>query len=60
MGCSHRSAGIQAKEVSFVNILEEDMPGSERDVQWGTENGALVVDLDMRGFEIKTLKVVVS
>lgn len=36
------------------------MPGSERDVKWDSEGGSLVVDLDIRGFEIKTLKVVVQ
>jgi hypothetical protein len=35
------------------------MPGSERDVKWSSEDESLVVDLDVRGFEIKTLKVVV-
>jgi hypothetical protein len=36
------------------------MPGSERDVKWSSEAGSLVIDLDVRGFEIKTLKVVVE
>ncbi|KAJ9125451.1 hypothetical protein QFC22_000412 [Naganishia vaughanmartiniae] len=53
-------AGVRAKEVSYVNILEEDMPGTERDVKWSSEDGTLVVDLDVRGFEIKTLKVLVE
>jgi hypothetical protein len=43
--------------LEWVNILEEPML-SDSEVVWKDVGGNIEVDLNMRGFEIKTLKVV--
>jgi len=47
--------------MAYVDILEDPLPGNESQVSWKQSPTAGVeVDLDMRGFEIKTLKVTVA
>lgn len=43
--------------MALVNLLEELMPEGERDVEWKSGSQGLEIDLDLRGFEIKTIKV---
>ncbi len=46
--------------MSCVNILEEPMPEGEAAVEWTLIDGAARIELDLRAFEIKTLRVVIQ
>jgi len=47
--------------MTYVDILEDAMPGTESEVSWKqVQDGGVDVELDLRGFEIKTLKVTVA
>jgi hypothetical protein len=48
------------KSAEWVNILEEPMPGDEASCAWKDEDGKVRVGLNMRHFEIKTLKLVLA
>ncbi len=48
--------GLEPKSCTWVNILEEKME-SEPAVKLTQENGKAVIDLDFKGFEIKTLRI---
>jgi hypothetical protein len=47
--------------MAYVDILEDPLPGAESEVSWKqSQDAGIEVELDMRGFEIKTLKVTVA
>jgi len=53
-------SGIKIKSAEWVNILEEPMPGDEAQCAFEEDDGTIKVDLNMRHFEIKTLKLVLA
>jgi hypothetical protein len=52
--------GIKIKTAEWVNILEEAMPGKEAECPFQEKEGDVNVLLDLRHFEIKTLKIVLA
>ena len=54
------STGIKIKSAEWVNILEEPMPGNERECVFGHRDARVEVKLNLRHFEIKTLKLVLA
>lgn len=54
--------GISIKSAAWVNILEEAMPGVEADCPYhqGLDGGGVGIPLDLRHFEIKTLKLTLA
>lgn len=52
----HSAGGLRPKSLTWVNLLEEPM-SDEGEVVWRQEDGTATVDLDFRGFEIRTLLV---
>jgi hypothetical protein len=48
------------KHAEWVNILEHVLDGQEGQVALSQDKDAIVVKLDFRAFEIKTLKLVLS
>ena len=53
-------SGIKIESAGWVNILEEPMPGTEAHCDFVDEDGKIRVELNMRHFEIKTLKLVLA
>jgi hypothetical protein len=53
-------SGIKVQSAEWVNILEESMPGNEAHCAYADEDEKVKVDLNMRHFEIKTLKLVLA
>ena len=51
-----RSSGLGVKDCSWINILEDPLE-EDGEVSYRKEGDGVVVDLDFRCFEIKTLKV---
>jgi len=54
------SSGIRTKSAEWVNILEEPMPGDEATCAFEDKDGKIEVKLNMRHFEIKTLKMALA
>jgi len=54
------SSGIRIKSAEWVNILEEPMPGDEATCAFEDKDGKIEVKLNMRHFEIKTLKMALA
>jgi dihydroxyacetone kinase len=53
------SSGMNIKAAHWTNLLEE--PLDQESVQLSsTASGAFTVPLDMRGFEIKTLQIILA
>jgi hypothetical protein len=48
--------GIKPKSLRWVNILEEPMD-EEGPVVWRLEGETTIVELDFRGFEVRTILV---
>jgi hypothetical protein len=53
-------SGIKVRSAEWVNILEESMPGNEAHCDFVEKDGEVKIDLNMRHFEIKTLKLVLA
>jgi len=53
-------SGIKVKSAEWVNILEEPMPGTEAHCDFVEEGGEIKVELNMRHFELKTLKLALA
>lgn len=51
---------MNIKSAEWVNILEEPMPGNEAYCAFEVKDGKTEVKLNMRHFEIKTLKLVLA
>ena len=51
------AGGIAPKSLTWVNILEEPMT-DEGDVVWQQDGETATVELDFRGFEVRTLLIV--
>lgn len=49
--------GIRFTHAEWVNILEEPMSGDETHCSYQQEDGKTKVNLNMRHFEIKTLRL---
>lgn len=48
--------GLQPKSLTWVNILEEPI-NDEGEVIWKQEGERATVELDFRGFEVRTLLI---
>ena len=54
------SSGIRVKSAEWVNILEEPMSGDEATCAFEDKDGEIEFKLNMRHFEIKTLKLMLA
>jgi len=54
------SSGIRIESAEWVNILEEPMPGDEATCAFEDDDGKIEIKLNMRHFEIKTLKLMLA
>ena len=51
------SSGIKVHKATYVNLLEEPMQAEEGEVVWKSDKDGLLIDLDLRAFEIQTIKI---
>nr|XP_019042681.1 hypothetical protein I302_08386 [Kwoniella bestiolae CBS 10118]OCF21611.1 hypothetical protein I302_08386 [Kwoniella bestiolae CBS 10118] len=56
---SMRITGLSPLDLKWVNILEEPMT-DEPKLEWKSVDGVTELDLSFRGFEVKTLQVIVA
>lgn len=54
------SADFKVKEAEWANVLEQTLEGDEGKCEVTESQGAWSVALDMRSFEIRTLRLVVE
>lgn len=52
-----RAGGLQPTQMTWCNILEERL-SDEPEVTWRREGDRTLVDLNFRGFEVRSLHVV--